>query len=220
MKEITVLFEDNNIIAAIKPVGVLSQAGNTADMISLLGEGRGEIYPLHRLDKNVGGVMVFAKSKQAAAKISQLISENRMSKSYYAVLCGKPEEDSAVLEDLLFKDSSKNKSFVVKRMRKGVKKASLEYKTVESVKTDSGDLALVKIKLHTGRTHQIRVQFSSRKLPLLGDGRYGGKSDKCEIALWSTEISFISPFDRQNLTFKAPLPQQYPWNLFKQLNTL
>ena len=214
MKEITVLFEDNNIIAAIKPVGVLSQAGNTADMISLLGEGRGEIYPLHRLDKNVGGVMVFAKNKQAAAKMSQLISENRMSKSYYAVLCGKPEEDCAVLEDLLFKDSSKNKSFVVKRMRKGVKKASLEYKTVESVQTDSGFLTLVKVKLHTGRTHQIRVQFSSRKLPLLGDGRYGGKSDKCDIALWSTEISFISPFDRQNLTFKAPLPKQYPWNLF------
>ena len=214
MKDITVLFEDNNIIAAIKPAGVLSQAGNTADMISLLGEGRGEIYPLHRLDKNVGGVMVFAKNKQAAAKMSQLISENRMSKSYYAVLCGKPEEDCAVLEDLLFKDSSKNKSFVVKRMRKGVKKASLEYKTVESVQTDSGFLTLVKVKLHTGRTHQIRVQFSSRKLPLLGDGRYGGKSDKCDIALWSTEISFISPFDRQNLTFKAPLPQQYPWNLF------
>ena len=214
MKEITVLFEDNNIISAIKPAGVLSQAGNTADMISLLGEGRGEIYPLHRLDKNVGGVMVFAKNKQAAAKMSQLISENRMSKSYYAVLCGKPEEDCAVLEDLLFKDSSKNKSFVVKRMRKGVKKASLEYKTVESVQTDSGFLTLVKVKLHTGRTHQIRVQFSSRKLPLLGDGRYGGKSDKCDIALWSAEISFISPFDRQNLTFKAPLPQQYPWNLF------
>ena len=159
--------------------------------------------------------MVFAKNKQAAAKMSQLISENRMSKSYYAVLCGKPEEDCAVLEDLLFKDSSKNKSFVVKRMRKGVKKASLEYKTVESVKTDSGNLTLVKVKLHTGRTHQIRVQFSSRKLPLLGDGRYGGKSDKCDIALWSTEISFISPFNGQNLTFKAPLPQQYPWNLFE-----
>ena len=215
MKEITVLFEDNNIIAAVKPAGVLSQAGNTADMISLLGKGRGEIYPLHRLDKNVGGVMVFAKNKQAAAKMSQLISENRMSKSYYAVLCGKPEEDCAVLEDLLFKDSSKNKSFVVKRMRKGVKKASLEYKTVESVKTDSGNLTLVKVKLHTGRTHQIRVQFSSRKLPLLGDGRYGGKSDKCDIALWSTEISFISPFNGQNLTFKASLPQQYPWNLFE-----
>ena len=215
MKEITVLFEDNNIIAAVKPAGVLSQAGNTADMISLLGGGRREIYPLHRLDKNVGGVMVFAKNKQAAAKMSQLISENRMSKSYYAVLCGKPEEDCAVLEDLLFKDSSKNKSFVVKRMRKGVKKASLEYKTVESVQTDSGFLTLVKVKLHTGRTHQIRVQFSSRKLPLLGDGRYGGKSDKCDIALWSTEISFISPFNGQNLTFKAPLPQQYPWNLFE-----
>ncbi len=212
--DIEILYEDNNIIYAVKPVGVLSQAGNTADMITLLGEGRGEIYPLHRLDKNVGGVMVYAKNKNAAAKMSQLIAQNEMSKQYYAVLCGKPAEDSAVLEDLLFKDSAKNKSYVVKRMRKGVKKASLEFQVADSVKTDSGVLTLVKVKLHTGRTHQIRVQFSSRKLPLLGDGRYGGKSDKCDIALWSAEISFISPFDGNNLTFKVPLPQQYPWDLF------
>ena len=212
--DIEILYEDNNIISAVKPVGVLSQAGNTADMITLLDEGRGEIYPLHRLDKNVGGVMVYAKNKNAAAKMSQLIAQNEMSKQYYAVLCGKPVEDSAVLEDLLFKDSAKNKSYVVKRMRKGVKKASLEYRVADSVQTDSGVLTLVKVKLHTGRTHQIRVQFSSRKLPLLGDGRYGGKSDKCDIALWSTEISFISPFDGQKMTFTAPVPQQYPWNLF------
>ncbi|MBQ7596527.1 MAG: RluA family pseudouridine synthase, partial [Clostridia bacterium] len=123
--DIEIIYEDNNIIAAIKPAGVLSQAGDTADMITLLSEGRGEIYPLHRLDKNVGGVMVYAKNKNAAAKMSQMISQNEMSKQYYAVLCGRPAEDSAVLEDLLFKDSAKNKSYVVKRMRKGVKKASL-----------------------------------------------------------------------------------------------
>ncbi len=212
--DIEILYEDNNIISAVKPVGVLSQAGNTADMITLLSEGRGEIYPLHRLDKNVGGVMVYAKNKNAAAKMSQLIAQNEMSKQYYAVLCGRPAENSAVLEDLLFKDSAKNKSYVVKRMRKGVKKASLEYRVADSVQTDSGVLTLVKVKLHTGRTHQIRVQFSSRKLPLLGDGRYGGKSDKCDIALWSTEISFVSPFNGRKMTFKAPFPRQYPWNLF------
>ena len=147
--------------------------------------------------------------------MSQLISKNEMSKKYYAVLCGRPQEDSAVLRDLLFKDSSKNKSYVVKRMRKGVKEASLEYIVADSVQNDAGVLTLVKVKLHTGRTHQIRVQFSSRNLPLLGDGRYGGKSKDCDISLWSAEISFISPFDGQRMTFHASPPGVYPWDLFK-----
>ena len=214
MNNVKIIFEDENLISAVKPAGVLSQAGNSADMISLLSEGRGEIYPLHRLDKNVGGVMIFAKNKQAAAKMSKLIAENKVTKKYYAVLCGRPAEDAGTLEDLLFKDSSKNKSYVVRRMRKGVKKASLDYETVETVKTDSNELTLVKVKLNTGRTHQIRVQFSSRKLPLLGDGRYGGKCKDCDVALWSKEISFISPFNGKEMTFSAPVPQQYPWNLF------
>ncbi|MCQ2480386.1 MAG: RluA family pseudouridine synthase, partial [Clostridia bacterium] len=170
-----ILFEDKHLIFAVKPKGVLSQSGEGENMIDLLSEGRGEIFPIHRLDKSVSGVMVFAKTKAAAGKLSAMVQNNEIKKEYLAVVCGKPQEESAVLEDLLFKDSSKNKSFVVKRMRKGVKKASLEYETMGTVIDEGKELSLLKILLHTGRTHQIRVQFSSRKLPLLGDGRYGGK---------------------------------------------
>lgn len=208
--DIEILYEDEYLIFAVKPVGVLSQKGDGENMIDLLSEGRGEVHPVHRLDRAVGGVMVFGKTHQAAAKLCSLVSQNSMEKEYLAVLCGTPQEESAVLQDLLFKDSSKNKSFVVKRERKGVKKASLEYKLLETKE----NLSLVKVKLHTGRTHQIRVQFSSRKLPLLGDGKYGGKSNKCSVALWSYSLSFPHPYKKENIGFTASPPDRYPWNLF------
>lgn len=212
-----ILFEDRHIIIAVKPAGILSQQGDGENMIDILSLGRGEIFPIHRLDKNVGGVMVFAKTKSAAAKLSALVQQNGIKKEYLAVVRGIPEEKSAVLEDLLFKDSSKNKSFVVKRMRKGVKKASLEYDTLATVKDGEENLTLLKILLHTGRTHQIRVQFSSRKLPLLGDGRYGGKSGKCDVALWSHALTFTHPFTGENLHFDALPPDEYPWILYSLL---
>ncbi len=208
--DIEILYEDEYLIFAVKPVGVLSQKGDGENMIDLLSEGRGEVYPVHRLDRAVGGVMVFGKTPQAAAKLCSLVSQNGMDKEYLAVLCGTPEQESAVLQDFLFKDSAKNKSFVVKRERKGVKKASLEYKLLETKE----NLSLVKVKLHTGRTHQIRVQFSSRKLPLLGDGKYGGKSNKCSVALWSYSLSFPHPYKKENIGFTASVPDRYPWNLF------
>lgn len=209
-----ILFEDKHLIFAVKPKGVLSQSGEGENMIDLLIEGRGEIFPIHRLDKSVSGVMVFAKTKAAAGKLSAMVQNNEIKKEYLAVVCGKPQEKCAVLEDLLFKDSSKNKSFVVKRMRKGVKKASLEYETMGTVIDDNKELSLLKILLHTGRTHQIRVQFSSRKLPLLGDGRYGGKA-KCDVALFSHSLTLKHPFTGEELHFKADPPAEYPWNLFK-----
>lgn len=208
-----ILFEDKHLIFAVKPKGVLSQSGEGENMIDLLSEGRGEIFPIHRLDKSVSGVMVFAKTKAAAGKLSAMVQNNEIKKEYLAVVCGKPQEESAVLEDLLFKDSSKNKSFVVKRMRKGVKKASLEYETIGTVIDNNKELSLLKILLHTGRTHQIRVQFSSRKLPLLGDGRYGGKA-KCDVALFSHSLTLKHPFTGEELHFKADPPAEYPWNLF------
>ena len=116
-------------------------------------------------------------------------SEHTIDKVYLAVVEGNPAEDRGVYEDLLFKDSRKNKSFVVKRLRKGVKKASLEYEVMDTAKAHGKILTLVKIKLHTGRTHQIRVQFSSRKMPLCGDGKYGSKDNRCTVALWSHCIS-------------------------------
>lgn len=209
-----ILFEDKFLIFAEKPVGVLSQSGEGENMIDLLSEGRGEIFPIHRLDKNVGGVMVFAKTKSAAARLSAMVQNNEIQKRYLAVLCGIPREKSAVLEDLLFKDSSKNKSFVVKRMRKGVKSASLEYEILSTAEHEGKPLSLVEVLLHTGRTHQIRVQFSSRKLPLLGDGRYGGKSPLCDVALWSHSLTLKHPFSGETLHFEVEPPEEFPWNMF------
>ena len=208
--DITVLYEDEYLIFAVKPVGVLSQKGDGENMIDLLSQGRGEVYPVHRLDTAVGGVMVFAKTKQAAAKMSALVGGNQLQKQYLAVLQGVSEKESDTLEDLLFKDSRKNKSFVVKRERKGVKKASLEYNLIAS----KDDLSLVKVKLHTGRTHQIRVQFASRKLPLLGDGKYGSKCNKCSVALWSNSLKFVHPYTKKEIGFTASPPDRFPWNMF------
>ncbi|MBQ8783330.1 MAG: RluA family pseudouridine synthase [Clostridia bacterium] len=208
--DITILYEDEHLIFAVKPVGVLSQKGDGENMIDLLSQNRGEVYPVHRLDTAVGGVMVFAKTKQAAAKMCALVSENQLHKQYLAVLQGALPKESDTLVDLLFKDSRKNKSFVVKRERKGVKKASLEYDLISF----KDNLSLVKVKLHTGRTHQIRVQFASRKLPLLGDGKYGSKCNKCSVALWSESLSFVHPYTKKEIGFTASPPDRFPWNNF------
>lgn len=205
-----ILFEDNEIIVCVKPVGVLSQSGKAgeASMLTLLSEHTGgDIYPIHRLDKNVGGVMVYAKSSRAAASLSKQVAEHSFIKEYYAIVHGELEEKSVVLEDLLFKDSHKNKVFVVKRMRKGVKKAKLEYTVSAESQLDGEAITLVHVRLHTGRTHQIRVQFASRKHPLLGDSRYGAKDGQKDIALWSHRISFVHPSSSTQMDFSADMPE-------------
>ena len=141
--------------------------------------------------------MVYAKTKFAAAELSKQAGDRSMEKTYFAVIHGVPSEKSGILEDLLFFDKMKNKSFTVKKERKGVKKALLSYRVVK----EKNDLALVEVKLMTGRTHQIRVQFASRKMPLLGDRRYGAKDESRIIALWSEEISFIHPATGERMSF-------------------
>ncbi len=218
---LTILLEDKHIIICVKPVGVLSQSGQgeDMDMITLLKEYRKNkkesdyIGLIHRLDRNVGGVMVFAKTELAAKKLSVAIMERNFTKEYMTVIHGNPPEQSGILKDLMFKDSSKNKSFVVKRIRKGVKEASLEYRVIETIGAEEEELSLIRVKLHTGRTHQIRVQFASRKLPLVGDGKYGGK-DNCEIALWSYRLAFVHPFTNTLVDIKQSPPAQYPFDLF------
>ena len=200
-----ILHINKNLVFALKPVGVSSEK----DMPELLknalkekGE-KEEIYLLHRLDMAVGGIMVFARNKQTAGKLGDKIAKGEgIKKEYLAVVHGCPETPAGIMQDLLFKDSRINKSYVVKRERKGVKKASLEYEVISS----KNGLSLVKILLHTGRTHQIRVQFSSRKMPLFGDGKYGGK-DNAEIALYSYKIT-----EEQSVT--APQPTGKPWDMF------
>lgn len=199
---IDILFEDDFLIVCIKPVGLLSQAASKGgeSMITLLERHTGKtIYPLHRLDREVGGIMVYARTKEAAAVLSRDIAENRFKKEYVAVVHGTPEENEGVFQDLLFKDSSKNKSFVVKKERKGVKKASLEYKVI----TTNNDLTAVKILLHTGRTHQIRVQFASRQMPLTGDRKYGARDEFKNIGLMSYRINFKHPKSGEEMCFTA-----------------
>ena len=171
----------------------------------------GDIYCVHRLDRAVGGVMVYARTAAAAAALSRQIAACQFHKEYLAVVQGRPEEDSAILRDLLFWDRTKNKSFVVKRQRGGVKDAELEYSMLEALP----ELSLLRVILHTGRTHQIRVQFSSRALPLVGDRKYGrGDEDGCAIALWSYRLRFFHPQTGVPLEFSLLPPDSAPWTDF------
>ena len=176
-----ILFSDRNIAVIVKPLGLDSEHEVPAALKEALG---GELFPIHRLDKNVGGVMVFARTKQTAASLSKAVQEGTMIKEYVAQVHGTPPE-SGDWTDLLFKDSTKNKVFVVKKERRGVKKARLEFRRLTE-----GETSLVRIRLHTGRSHQIRVQFSSRGFPLVGDHKYGSRDDAKEPKLFSCRISF------------------------------
>ena len=183
---------DTDIAVCVKPVGLDSEHDVPAAIAAELG---GEVFPIHRLDLNVGGVMVYARSKKAAAALSKAVQEGTMVKEYVALVHGTPEENGD-WTDFLFKDSQKNKVFVVKKERKGVKKARLEYRRL----TDS-DPSLVRIRLHTGRSHQIRVQFSSRGFPLVGDHKYGSKDGSTAPMLFSCCISF--PFTGRQHRYEA-----------------
>ena len=188
----TILYSDASLVACVKPVGLDSETQLPEALREQLG---GEIYPIHRLDQNVGGVMVYARTRQAAAALSKSVQEGTMVKEYVAVVHGTPPE-SGDWEDLLWKDSRKNKVFVVKRMRGGVKKARLEFRRVTE-----GETSLVRIRLHTGRSHQIRVQFSSRGFPLVGDHKYGSRDDRTAPLLFSCRITF--PWKGQTKSFAA-----------------
>ena len=190
-----ILFEDGHVIVAVKPSGIESQTGaDGINMIAILSSHMGvQIYPVHRLDRGTEGVTVYAKTKYAAAALSDAFASGTTDKTYLAILGGTPSEHEGTYEDLLYHDRTKNKSYVVDRKRAGVKRASLSYVT-EGVRDG---LSLVSVKLHTGRTHQVRVQFASRKTPLLGDVRYGGKPHpsfaKGAFALAAVSLSFPHP---------------------------
>ena len=189
------LYSDKQIVVCIKPVGLDSESELPRTLQEILG---GEIFPIHRLDKNVGGIMVYARTKQAAAALSRAVQEGTMVKEYVAKVHNTPPK-SGDWEDLLWKDSKKNKVFVVKRIRAGVKKARLEF-----TRLTSGEESLVRIRLHTGRSHQIRVQFSSRGFPLVGDHKYGSRDEKREPMLFSCCITF--PHRGKTMRFEK-LPQ-------------
>ncbi len=199
-----ILYENKDIVFAVKPVGISSED----EFPKLLKEQlNSDIYTLHRLDKPVGGVMVYAKNKKAAAKFSTKIANREdFNKTYLALCEGVFEESEGVMEDLLFKDSSKNKSFVVKRERKGVKKAILKYKVLETGFYNETECSLVSITLETGRSHQIRVQFASRKHPLIGDKKYGSKII-APLSLYSHKI------ETDGLSFEKEPPFSIEWKI-------
>ena len=188
----TILYSDRDMVACIKPVGLDSEMEVPTALKEILS---GEIFPIHRLDKNVGGVMVFARTKAAAATLSKAVQEGKLIKEYVALVHGAPPEKGD-WEDFLFKDSKKNKVFAVKKERKGVKYARLEF-----TRKTCGEQSLVHIRLHTGRSHQIRVQFSSRGFPLVGDHKYGSRDSATAPMLFSCRITL--PHHGETKIFEA-----------------
>lgn len=213
---INVIYEDNHIIVVEKPVNIPVQADDSKDLdfLSMIKKyikdkynKPGNVYVglVHRLDRPVGGIMVFAKTSKAASRLSEQVRLNKIKKVYHAVIEGKPLKEGH-LEDYLLKDSKTNTT----KVNKSGKLSILDYQLISTVE----NLSLVKVFLKTGRSHQIRVQFSSRNLPLYGDQRYN-KNAKVgqQIALYATSLSFEHPTTKENLTFELDLPNKYPWNI-------
>lgn len=213
-----ILYEDNHLLVVEKPVNIPVQAddSNDSDLLSMLKgylkekyNKPGNVYLglVHRLDRPVGGVMVFARTSKAASRLSKIIADRKLNKTYLAVVEGNTVKKSDTLEDYLIKNSKTN-TVTVTTSDKG-KYACLDYELINS----RDDLNLVRINLHTGRSHQIRVQFSSRNMPLWGDQRYNTNSKiHQQIALWSYQLSFPHPITKEVLTFTSEPPNSYPWN--------
>ncbi|MDL2236740.1 RluA family pseudouridine synthase [Christensenellaceae bacterium OttesenSCG-928-K19] len=217
-----ILYEDNHIIVAVKPQNMPSQADSSGDMdflsqikeyVRIKYQKPGEAYIglVHRLDRPTGGVMVFARTSKAAARLGAQLKENSFQKSYLAVTRGSLPKEAA-LTDWLLKDAATNISRVVSQDTPGAKYAELSYQTLEQAQ----GLSLLSVALKTGRSHQIRVQLAHRGAPLLGDAKYGGTKNN-SLCLWAYYVSFLHPTKKTRMEFSCPPPLQYPWELFKGL---
>ena len=208
------LYQDEQILVCIKPPRVLStdEPGGLPELVRCaLGDETADVRTVHRLDRVVSGVMVLARTSQSASELSRQIRDGEFSKSYLAVVHGNPES-SGTYVDLLLRDKRERKTYVVKEMAKGVQEAVLDYE----VQGRQNGLSKVSIQLRTGRTHQIRAQFSSRGYPLVGDRKYSLNEDNCEIALWSHCVGFTHPVTGNRMCFVMNPPQEYPWALWKE----
>ena len=206
------LYLDSDIVVCIKPARVLStdEPGGLPDLIrEALGDSKADIRTVHRLDRVVSGVMVLARNAKAASELSRQVREDEFQKEYLAVVHGRPESSTGTLRDLLYRDKARKMTMVTLEMAKGVQEAILDYQLLNSAEA----MSRVKIRLHTGRTHQIRVQFSSRGMPLLGERKYSTLEDPCEIALWSHSIGFTHPKTGEFMQFSKEPPMDYPWTL-------
>ena len=212
---IRILYKDDMLAVAVKPAGVLSQPDRTGEdsMVSLLKAQLGrEVFPVHRLDRAVGGVMLFATTRSAAGKLSALVTSDGFEKEYLAVVHGAPSEEKGELFDYLIHDARRNLTSVASASDKDAKEARLAYTLV--ARDMEREFSLVRVRLYTGRTHQIRVQLASRSMPIAGDGKYGAR-DRMGLALWSYRLSFRHPARKKTMTFEAlPDGAVTPWDRF------
>ncbi len=224
MEELIVLYEDNHVIVVVKPQNVPSQedASGDEDMLNKVKkyikekynkEGEAFVGLVHRLDRPTGGIMVFAKTSKAAARLSEQIKNNQMNKTYYAVTSQIPQLKQNNLVNYLKKDEKNNIVKIVPQSEQGAKKAELSYKVLQT----NGELALLEVKLITGRGHQIRVQLAGINCPLFGDNKYGKEKNKksSNLGLWAGRLEFIHPTTKQKMTFACPPDcDKEPWNKF------
>ena len=207
-----IIYQDKDIIVCVKPAGVLStdEPGGLPELLrEALGDPNANVRTVHRLDRTVSGLMVLARRSKAASELSRQIRDGEFQKEYVAVIHGRPEQEKAILRDWLFRNKQERKTYVVAEPGKDVQEAILEYQVLNQTET----FTRIRIQLHTGRTHQIRAQFSGRGLPLVGDRKYGIAEDECRIALWSYRLAFNHPYSGKTMEFVLEPPQIYPWSI-------
>ena len=205
------IYQDKDIVVCIKPARVLStdEPGGVPELVrQALGDEKADVRTVHRLDRVVSGLMVLARNAGAASELSRQIREGQFQKEYLAVVHGTPEL-SGTLKDLLVRDKARKMTMVAEEPGKGVQEAVLHYQLLHF----SREMSRVRIQLETGRTHQIRVQFSSRGMPLVGERKYAVLEDDCEIALWSYRLAFTHPRTREQMEFIKEPPEVYPWTV-------
>lgn len=220
---LSILYEDNHLLVVEKPRNILVQGDDTKDLdlltmlkndLKVRYNKPGNVYLglVHRLDRPVGGALVFAKTSKAASRLANMLREKKLEREYLAIVRGIPYEKKGTLEHYLLKDEKKNQVFVVAKETKRAKFAKLDYEVLRSAE----GLSLLKVRLHTGRPHQIRVQLSTMGYPLYGDQKYGQSVNKVgqQIALWSYSLKFIHPVKKEFVEFICQPPKEYPWNLF------
>ena len=209
-EKLEILYTDPDILVCIKPARVLStdEPGGLPSLVrTALGNEKADVRTVHRLDRVVSGIMVLARNAKTASELSRQIREDAFEKEYLAVVHGKPEADAGTFTDLLYRDKARRMTMVATAPAKGVQEAILDY----TVLNRTEEMSRVKVLLKTGRTHQIRVQFSSRGFPLVGERKYCTLEDPCEIALWSHRIGFVHPSTGKRMEFSKEPPAVYPW---------
>lgn len=208
------IYVDDAIVVCVKPAGVVStdNPGGVPELVrTALGDEKADVRTVHRLDQVVSGLMVLARNAKAASELSRQVRENEFGKEYLAVVHGSPEADRGTLRDLLLRDKPTRTTLVVQERAKGVQEAVLDY----TVLGKADEMTKVAIRLHTGRTHQIRVQFASRGMPLVGEKKYSTLPDGCNIALWSHVLRFAHPVTGKAMEFSLEPPGIYPWTLYQ-----